>query len=188
LGSHIRCSWCLCVFLFLALAGALLDGLLGIVATGVSPNDKRPSPDHPFIAPGPTDQRGVCPGLNTLANHGYLPRNGIVNAGQIVQATKEGFNMAEDLSSLLNLIAIAFGGNLATETFSIGGEDDRTYSASGIGSKAFGRQYGLNGHSRCEGDASALREDFYLNNVRLLSQTQSDMSSSSVHCPPCEFV
>jgi hypothetical protein len=74
--------------------------------------------------------------------------------------------MAEDLSSLLNLIAIAFGGNLATETFSIGGEDDRTYSASGIGAKAFGRQYGLNGHSRCEGDSSALREDFYLNNVR----------------------
>jgi len=25
---------------------------------------------HPFIAPGPNDIRGPCPGLNTLANHG----------------------------------------------------------------------------------------------------------------------
>ncbi len=27
-------------------------------------------PAHPFIAPVPTDMRGPCPGLNTLANHG----------------------------------------------------------------------------------------------------------------------
>ena len=30
-------------------------------------------PAHPFIAPGPNDQRGPCPGLNTLANHGVCP-------------------------------------------------------------------------------------------------------------------
>lgn len=28
-----------------------------------------------FIAPGPTDIRGQCPGLNAMANHGYLPRS-----------------------------------------------------------------------------------------------------------------
>lgn len=28
------------------------------------------TPAHPFIAPGKTDIRGPCPGLNTLANHG----------------------------------------------------------------------------------------------------------------------
>lgn len=116
-----------------------------------------------FIAPGPTDQRGVCPGLNTLANHGYLPRNGIVTAGQVIEATATGFNMGADLSTLLIFIAVAFGGNIDTLTFSIGGEDDRTYSASGVGSKAAGRQFGLAGHSRCEGDISALRKDFYTN-------------------------
>lgn len=26
-------------------------------------------PIHPYIPPGPTDVRGPCPGLNTLANH-----------------------------------------------------------------------------------------------------------------------
>lgn len=75
-----------------------------------------------------------------------------------------------------------------TYRFAVGGEDDRTYSKSGIGSKALGRQYGLDAHSRCEGDgesdilaatvgnaqrltllrlpstASATREDFFLNN------------------------
>lgn len=25
-----------------------------------------------WVAPGPNDSRGPCPGLNTLANHGYL--------------------------------------------------------------------------------------------------------------------
>lgn len=29
-----------------------------------------PDPAHPWIAPGPNDIRGPCPGLNTLASHG----------------------------------------------------------------------------------------------------------------------
>ena len=32
-----------------------------------------PGEYHP---PGPTDQRSPCPALNTLANHGLLPRDG----------------------------------------------------------------------------------------------------------------
>lgn len=28
------------------------------------------TPGRPWIAPGPNDIRGPCPGLNTLANHG----------------------------------------------------------------------------------------------------------------------
>ncbi|KAJ7596366.1 Cloroperoxidase [Mycena floridula] len=31
---------------------------------------------HNWQAPGPNDLRSPCPGLNVLANHGYLPRNG----------------------------------------------------------------------------------------------------------------
>lgn len=29
-----------------------------------------------YQAPGPSDSRGPCPGLNTLANHGLINRNG----------------------------------------------------------------------------------------------------------------
>ncbi|KAJ3726600.1 Chloroperoxidase [Lentinula raphanica] len=31
---------------------------------------------HRFIAPGETDVRSPCPGMNTLANHGFIPRDG----------------------------------------------------------------------------------------------------------------
>jgi hypothetical protein len=72
--------------------------------------------------------------------------------------------MGTDLSTLLIFIATAFGGNIESLTFSIGGEDDRTYSSAGIGSREAGRQLGLDGHSRCEGDISALRRDFFTNN------------------------
>lgn len=29
--------------------------------------------EHAWVAPGPGDIRGPCPGLNALANHGYFP-------------------------------------------------------------------------------------------------------------------
>ncbi|KAJ3497381.1 heme-thiolate peroxidase [Lecanicillium saksenae] len=32
--------------------------------------------DHEYRKPGPTDLRGPCPGINTVANHGYIPRDG----------------------------------------------------------------------------------------------------------------
>ncbi|KAJ7692673.1 Chloroperoxidase [Mycena olivaceomarginata] len=43
-------------------------------ASAQSPNAEPKG--HEFRAPGPGDVHGPCPGLNTLANHGYLPRNG----------------------------------------------------------------------------------------------------------------
>jgi hypothetical protein len=58
-------------------------GLLGSVASSVSPNNKRPEPGYVFQEPGPKDSRGPCPGLNLLANYGYLPRNGYVNSEQV---------------------------------------------------------------------------------------------------------
>ena len=81
-----------------------------------------------------------------------------------------------DLSGLLVFIAVAFGGNIESSTFSLGGEDDRTYSASGIGSREAGRQYGLASHSRCEGDISAMRRDFYLNNGGGSAASSSDIT------------
>lgn len=64
-----------------------ITGLLGSVASAVNPNNKRPEAGYTFQAPGPNDSRGPCPGLNLLANYGYLPRNGYVNLGQVIDAT-----------------------------------------------------------------------------------------------------
>lgn len=72
--------------------------------------------------------------------------------------------MGIDITTFLTTISLATSGNVLTGAFSIGGEDDRTYSASGLGSKAAGRQWGLDAHSRIEADASATRADFFLNN------------------------
>ncbi|KAJ7350631.1 hypothetical protein DFH08DRAFT_806652 [Mycena albidolilacea] len=56
---------------------------------------------HPFIAPGLSDQRG--PAMNTLANHGYIPRNGIASFEQIVLAMVEAFNL--DLTAGAGMVA-----------------------------------------------------------------------------------
>ncbi|KAJ3481539.1 hypothetical protein NLJ89_g12202 [Agrocybe chaxingu] len=45
---------------------------------------------HPWKPLRPGDIRGPCPGLNTLASHGYLPRNGVATPAQIITATMEG--------------------------------------------------------------------------------------------------
>jgi hypothetical protein len=46
-------------------------------------------------APGPGDIRGPCPGLNTLANHGFLPRNGQnILASDIVTAMNDHLGVA----------------------------------------------------------------------------------------------
>ncbi|KAJ6551184.1 Cloroperoxidase [Mycena capillaripes] len=54
--------------------------------------------NHQWIAPTATDVRSPCPGLNTLANHGYLPRNGRnISIPTILQAAFDEFNIGPDL-------------------------------------------------------------------------------------------
>ncbi len=45
---------------------------------------------YTWVAPKTGDQRGPCPGLNALANHGYLPHNGVADIPTIVSAVKTG--------------------------------------------------------------------------------------------------
>ncbi|KAF9025431.1 Cloroperoxidase, partial [Hymenopellis radicata] len=49
---------------------------------------------HKFIAPGPDDVKSPCPGLNTLANHGHLPRDGKkITIPIMMKAGNDGFNV-----------------------------------------------------------------------------------------------
>lgn len=86
------------------------------------PNDA----EHRFQEPGPTDQRGPCPGMNTLANHGYLPRSGIVTIFDLIRAQKEGFNIDYDLGAALAAVATSLDGDLFTLKVSLGSADSRT--------------------------------------------------------------
>ncbi|KAF7350858.1 hypothetical protein MSAN_01647900 [Mycena sanguinolenta] len=52
---------------------------------------------HEWIAPTASDVRSPCPGLNTLANHGYLPRSGMnITITDILDAAVAGFNVGPD--------------------------------------------------------------------------------------------
>ena len=53
---------------------------------------------HAFIAPGASDLRGPCPGLNALANHGYIPRNGYTNLLEAVSAVQSVYGIGSSLS------------------------------------------------------------------------------------------
>ncbi|KIJ46287.1 hypothetical protein M422DRAFT_250338 [Sphaerobolus stellatus SS14] len=77
-------------------------------------------PAHPFIAAGPNDIRGPCPALNTLASHGYLPRNGVARPNQIVTAVMEGLNLGNDFAKFLCYQAFLMNGNPLTNLMSIG--------------------------------------------------------------------
>ena len=50
--------------------------------------------EYSWVAPGSGDQRGPCPGLNALANHGYLPHNGVADIQTIVSAVNNGKSLS----------------------------------------------------------------------------------------------
>ncbi|TKX25855.1 sterigmatocystin biosynthesis peroxidase-like protein 1 [Elsinoe australis] len=55
-----------------------------------------------WARPGPNDARGPCPGMNTLANHGYLPRDGRkITLARLTAAMKEGYNINSGDARLL---------------------------------------------------------------------------------------
>ncbi|UPX20123.1 uncharacterized protein EKO05_0010367 [Ascochyta rabiei] len=128
--------------------GDTVGGLLNSVGNAlVVASNKRPEPGYTFKAPGPGDSRGPCPGLNLLANYGYLPRNGFVNFGQVLDATSRGFNMGTDLATVLATFAVLANGDIDTQSFYLGS------GKNGVG--------GLNRHSTVEADVSPTREDYY---------------------------
>ncbi|CAG8954867.1 hypothetical protein HYFRA_00008553, partial [Hymenoscyphus fraxineus] len=58
----------------------------------------------PFIPPGPHDLRSPCPAVNTLANHGMLPRDGRnVDLNLFTNASWLGFNMGYDTMAQIAL-------------------------------------------------------------------------------------
>ncbi|KAI0401613.1 Cloroperoxidase [Xylaria palmicola] len=60
------------------------------------------SPYGTFQPEESTDTRGVCPVLNTLANHGFLPRNGRnINENQTVNALYDALNLTPDFGRFL---------------------------------------------------------------------------------------
>jgi len=64
------------------------------------------SSSHEFQAPKPGDSRGPCPGLNTLANHGWLNRNGKdITTDQVKAAMTEALGFSSLFANLFTTAA-----------------------------------------------------------------------------------
>jgi hypothetical protein len=57
---------------------------------------------HSFQPPGAGDFRGPCPGLNALANHKFIPHNGIVTFNEAIAQTIEGTDFVLSISILIH--------------------------------------------------------------------------------------
>ncbi|KAF8801693.1 Cloroperoxidase [Phlegmacium glaucopus] len=130
--------------------------------------------EHPWEPLQPGDIRGPCPGLNTLASHGWLPRNGIATPAQIVNAVQEGFNMDNDFAVFVTYAAFLVDGNLVTNLVSIGGKSPQT----GPDPPQPAIVGGLDTHQVFEGDASMTRGDAFFGDNHSFNETQFDEFSS----------
>jgi len=112
---------------------------------------------HAYVPPSKTDLRGPCPGLNAMANHNYIPHNGVATITQFVQGTYEVFGMGLDLGAFLSVYGAVFDGDLTS--WSIGGPPPSSLLGS-VG--LLGKPQGISGsHNKYESDASPTRPDLY---------------------------
>lgn len=75
---------------------------------------------HRFIAPGPNDIRGPCPGTNAMANHGFIDRSGRTTFNELVDGSQNAWNLGWDLAVFLAGLEVALSGNALTGAISIG--------------------------------------------------------------------
>lgn len=115
---------------------------------------------HEFLAPGPNDIRGPCPGLNAAANHNFLAHDGVTTFNELVDAQQNLYNVGYDLSLLLAVLGLTLtDGDIVTEKLSIGCDATARTSVSPV---LTGSQPGLDGHNKFEADTSLTRDDYFL--------------------------
>ncbi|KAH8901667.1 Cloroperoxidase [Thozetella sp. PMI_491] len=104
---------------------------------------------------GKGDARSPCPGLNSLANHGFLPHNGRnIDSHTLSTALVDSLNVAQDLAD--QLFAGAISSNLRIANATTFDLDD------------------LDNHNIVEHDASMSRGDFYFGDDHTFNQTIFD--------------
>ncbi|KAL0936074.1 oxidase [Colletotrichum truncatum] len=143
--------------------------------------------NHKFIPPDFENgaQRGPCPGLNALANHGYINRKGVTSLVEVTAAINTVFGMGLELSTILAVMGTAFVGNPLSLNpgFSIGYTASGSQNILGNVLGLLGSPRGLNGsHNIIEGDSSNTRGDLYMTgdaSTMVMEQFQSFYDVSS---------
>ncbi|GFF49969.1 aromatic peroxygenase [Aspergillus udagawae] len=121
------------------------------------------------------DQRGPCPALNALANHGYIPRSGVVSQEalaltrkqfvEVIAAVNKVYGMGVDLTTILAMMGLVWTGNplALVPSFSIGGRDTGVNNLLNNLGGLLGEPQGLIGsHNFIEADSSNTRDDLYV--------------------------
>ncbi|KAF7369730.1 putative Cloroperoxidase [Mycena venus] len=99
----------LLISLSLLLMASAIPRILGF-SSDLTHSDK-----YQWIAPNVTDVRSPCPGLNTLANHGFLPRNGKnITIPMVLGAALDGFNFHPETILLAAKLALLTGDDHTT--------------------------------------------------------------------------
>ncbi|KAF9730992.1 hypothetical protein PMIN02_008527 [Paraphaeosphaeria minitans] len=120
------------------------------------------SNDYPWRAPKATDRRSPCPMLNTLANHGYLPRNGAnISMEILIAGLKTSVNLGADATEVVGAAALKGSTTGNASTFHL---------------------TDLDKHGLIEHDGSLSRADIYFGdnhsfNATIWAQTASHFTS-----------
>ncbi|EJU02390.1 heme-thiolate peroxidase aromatic peroxygenase [Dacryopinax primogenitus] len=145
--------------------GATLNGQAGTGVGGVqvpAPGDYA----HYYEDPLPGAQRGPCPGLNTLANHGFLSRDGITTYTEMVAALQNVYNVCLEQAEFPVAVALTVlgfaltDGDPVSEMISIGASVPLQTGNYGEYTGEYG---GVDEHGTFELDVSLTRNDYYLN-------------------------
>ncbi|KAJ5619102.1 hypothetical protein N7510_003086 [Penicillium lagena] len=123
--------------------------------------------EHEFVPPNfeNGDQRGPCPGLNAMANHGYIPHNGVVSFAEVITAANEVYGMGIDLATVLAVMGTVWVGDPISldPSFSIGGVSPTMSDLLDNLGGLLGTPQGLIGsHNFIESDGSNTRDDLYV--------------------------
>ncbi|KZV75140.1 Cloroperoxidase [Peniophora sp. CONT] len=71
-----------------------------------------PTESHAFQPAGPSSSRSPCPALNSLANHGYLNRDGrAITVPELVRAMNEVYHVSVPLGSILATVGAVWCGS-----------------------------------------------------------------------------
>ncbi|KAJ7159356.1 hypothetical protein C8R43DRAFT_1124565 [Mycena crocata] len=110
--------------------------------------------------------------MNTLANHGYISRNGITSFEEIIRGVGEAFNIDRDMGAGMASLNLLTRGNPFVNKISIGGVSPLVpplpFKIDGPDTQ------GIAKHGRMEGDASMTRSDVFIGDNRNFNQTLWD--------------
>ncbi|KAJ2921633.1 heme-thiolate peroxidase, partial [Candolleomyces eurysporus] len=127
-------------------------------------------PAHPLMPLRDGDERGPCPGMNTLASHGCISSDGVASPSKMVIAAQEGLNVENKFAVFVTYLNHLMNGNLVTDLLSIGDKTSKT----GPDPPAPAHAGGLNVHRTFEGDAGMTRADTFFGDNHSFNQTLFD--------------